>query len=66
MIETITPPSRAGGTGFERTEIQNRKIVGTIRDVGHGDCYTLTLWWKMEIVSGIIKMSILLVDGEKI
>ena len=39
MIETITPPSRAGGTGFERTEIQNRKIVGTIRNVGRGDCY---------------------------
>ena len=40
MIETITPPSRAGGTDFERTEIQNRKIVGTIRNVGRGDCYT--------------------------
>ena len=38
MIETITPTSRAGGTGFERTEIQNRKIVGTIRNVGRGGC----------------------------
>ena len=36
-------------------EIQNRKIVGTIRNVGRGDCYALILCWKTEIVSGIIK-----------
>lgn len=40
--------------------MQNSKIVGMVKKVGCGDCYTYILWWKMKIGSDIIKWLIMI------